>query len=435
MVLASCLASLGATSGQQPAQEQPTEPSATPEHVPPGAEQVAVDAPLLAFYAAGPGGGEHTYVVDALGGGAAVAIGPGRIELLGRFADGRLLCRTGWPEACLVTMAPDGGERRVLVPGGHDSVQPDFLDVQHGRVYVRFARFDERVGSLRVFEPGGPALGTELLDRVEAVLSRSIDGLCVLRGRADADVQPAGHAARGGELWFVPRQPGGARRVLEQPLDFGENGLPPRFEVSPGGRLLAIGCNRLDGTGGHLTVVDVVAGEVTARIDGIRLDVSRLSSDLPQVELAWRDDRVLRYSRTSAADAFEWVDHDVRADAELEATVYGAMELSHQRPRGHRDEARDASARVRVDERGVWFFGGPDRDGGADAGQGPAVPAPAAGFSRGFAGTLRLSPDACAAACQVDGRVLVVDGVHRTVRTVFDGNWLFPQWAPLPADG
>ena len=215
-------------------------------------------------------------------------------------------------------------------------------------------------------------------------------------------------------------------------LPLGGHGLSPRVVAAPGGRLLAIGANPLDGTGGNLTVIDVVAGRVVTAITGIDLEVSTLSSNLPRVELAWRSDRVVRYSRTSAAKQFEWVDHDVRDDKELSSTTYSDMGLLHKQPRGVREDEHARSALVRADANGIWF--GSASEPTSAKGE-PAVAAPERGFTRGFSGSLQISPRARAAACCVGNRVLVIDGVHKTVRTVFEGYWQFPRWAQPPTDG
>ncbi|MCB9879786.1 MAG: hypothetical protein H6835_19520 [Planctomycetes bacterium] len=177
----------------------------------------AQTGPLLTFIGTADEGvgsdGEHTWLVDAAGDGPAEHLGPGRITVADRFDEDWLVCSKGWPETHYVLLARRPGDhgahaQRVLVPGGHCEAVPGFVDVQHRRLYVLCPRWDDRVGSLRVFSPDGPGEGHELLDRVEAVIAHSLDGLFVM-----LDAERAGRSGPAG------RCPGEQVAALDPPLN------------------------------------------------------------------------------------------------------------------------------------------------------------------------------------------------------------------------
>ena len=382
--------------------------------------------PLLVFIGAAHSGhgGEQTWLVNAANDGLAEPLGPGRIGVCDVFDDDWLVCRDGWPLTHYVLLARRPGvdgqrERRTLVPGGHCEVVPQFVDAQHRRVYVLSPKWDERRGSLRVFDADGPTAGRELLDRVQAVVARSLDGLFVLRDPAATD---APDTASERELWFVPRQPGGARRVLDAKLGTGENHFAGDTAFSPDHRHLAIGHHAADGTGGAIWVLDTIAGKLVAELSGIPLGVAIESSDLPTVLLAWQDAATLRYSRT-AADGFEWVTWSLGKREEVATERYGRIGLRHERPPAPGTARPDA---LRVDDDGIWFAG---NAGGTKAAEAPVVAHDEkGGWVHGS--QLRIGPERCHAVWFCDGELRAIDGVRRQTRVVYRGTFDFPRWLP-----
>jgi hypothetical protein len=384
--------------------------------------------PLLVFVGTAQsghgGGGEQTWLVNAANDGLAEPLGPGRIGVCDVFDDDWLVCRDGWPLTHYVLLARRPGidgrhERRTLVPGGYCELVPQFVDAQHRRVYVLSPKWDDRRGSLRVFDSERPTAGRELLDRVQAVVARSLDGLYVLR---DPAVTEAPDAANERELWFVPRQPGGARRVLDAKLSTGANHLAGDAAFSPDHRHLAIGHHAADGTGGAIWIIDLIAGRLVAQLSGIPLAVAPESSDLPTVLLAWQDAATLRYSRT-AADGFEWVTWSLGRREEVAAERYGEGGLCHERPPAPGTAHPDA---LRVDDVGIWFAG---TAGGTPAADAPVVARPTEGWWV-HGSKLQVGPDRCHAVWFHGGELRVIDGVRRQTRVVYRGTFDFWCWLP-----
>ncbi|MFK7741616.1 MAG: hypothetical protein AB8H80_14955 [Planctomycetota bacterium] len=389
--------------------------------------------PLLTFFAPGirsnsEPGSEDTWIAAAHGTGLAVSIGKGRMEVLAQLPGDRLLVRDGWPQEIAVTMRRDGSDRKTLVPSAPCKFQPTFIDAQHGRCVFLFDRWEQRQKSLRVFTDGGPPKGTELLDRVETVLATSIEGMHVLRRTEPRDGEGSGF-----ELWFASRKPGGSRRCCS--IELGPRGdvdAQHHFDAawSPDGRHIAIGHNLLAHQTARLVVFDARAERIIPEsVSGISIEVSRLSSSLPRILLAWRNNSTLRYTCTTDGK-LEHVDWSIRTGKTLSAKADPfASGLSHTRPDGYAERClsaanvgRDVTAAVELAADGIHLVGEAE----------PILPMQLVGKTLGGSQGVRWNKQRTAAAAYIDGKIFLVDGVNRSVRAVHTGFWQFPMWVSAP---
>jgi hypothetical protein len=114
-------------------------------------------------------------------------------------------------------------------------------------------------------------------------------------------------------LWEVP---GGANHV--------------NLRLSPGGQRLAIGVVAANGKG-LLTVVDVATARVVHQWPDLPIDVSRLSSNRPQLVVGWHDDAHVVCSETRPR-SFTWVRRQVESGEIVDEHDYGPIGLWHEAP-------------------------------------------------------------------------------------------------------
>lgn len=117
-------------------------------------------------------------------------------------------------------------------------------------------------------------------------------------------------------------------------MGFGRNG-----EISPSGKFVAAAYSL--NPGWALRVFERATGKCVFEKSGFNLDVSPLSSQMPQLVFTWIDDGVIRYSETRAKESvdhmvtdgdFAWVDMEIATGKILREHIYGPMGLSHQKP-------------------------------------------------------------------------------------------------------
>ena len=140
-------------------------------------------------------------------------------------------------------------------------------------------------------------------------------------------------------LWVFTFGDGKSRRVCDLPEDVIPD-LLTTFALSPNRTRLALGLARARSWRTRdLRVIEVDTGSVIRNVERIPVQVSTLSSSAPRLEIAWRDEKTVRFSETeqppdSEVDEgwFRWVDVNVESGKRLREERYVPMSLSHSPP-------------------------------------------------------------------------------------------------------